>query len=119
MKAIPVACLPYLIPFGPIQSDWNKKKKIGWRQQGKRNNDNTSIGPGYLKAHRNRFIIIYNNENWNNSNTMTHDHLIKWKTKNTTLSEQFLNQISKSQKDAKSITLIHKYMTSNPHIHDL
>jgi hypothetical protein len=63
MKTIPVACLPHLIPFGPIQSDWNKKKVIGWRQRGKRNNYNTSIGPGYLKAHRNRFIIIHNNEN--------------------------------------------------------
>jgi len=35
------------------------------------------------------------------------------KTQNITPSEQFQNTIEKSQKDAKSIPLIHKYMTAH------
>jgi quinolinate synthase len=35
------------------------------------------------------------------------------KHSNTTLSEQFQNQISKLQKEVKSITLAHKYMTAH------
>jgi len=38
---------------------------------------------------------------------------INWKTKNITPSEQFQNQIEISQKEAKSIPLIHKYMTAH------
>ena len=35
------------------------------------------------------------------------------KNKNTTQSEQFQNKISKSQKEAKSIPLTHKYMIAH------
>ena len=38
-------------------------------------------------------------------------YLIKWKTKYTTLLEQFQNPIEKSQKETHSIILTHKYMT--------
>ena len=38
---------------------------------------------------------------------------MKNKNKNTTHSEQFQNQISKSQKEAKLIHLTHKYMTAH------
>ena len=38
--------------------------------------------------------------------------------KNTTLSKQFQKLIEKSQKETKSITLTHKYMTTNTQIHD-
>jgi hypothetical protein len=38
---------------------------------------------------------------------------IKWKTKNTTLSEQFTNKVLKSDKESKSIPLTYKYMTTH------
>jgi hypothetical protein len=38
-------------------------------------------------------------------------YLIKWKTKYTTLLEQFHNPKEKSQKETQSIILTHKYMT--------
>jgi len=38
----------------------------------------------------------------------------KMKNKNTTPSEHFQNPLEKSQKEAKSIPLTHKYMTSDP-----
>ena len=46
-------------------------------------------------------------------NTWTNSCVIKWKPKNTTFTEKYQNQISKSQKEAKSIALTHKYMTAH------
>jgi hypothetical protein len=66
----------------------------------------------YSWQHQNEcpFIWLLNINPWCLYNQM--------KTNNTTLSEQFQSQISKSEKDAISITITHKYMTSNTQIHD-